>query len=76
MSIEQLGLRMDPAARWRLLGILVLDYSTPEAARTYARRVPVVCHDCGGRRWAATGPHAARHDGGRLVDCSGREVER
>lgn len=34
----------------------------------------VACPDCGGLRYAGTGPHAPRWLDGRKVDCQGREV--
>lgn len=34
----------------------------------------IPCPDCGGLRYASTGPHAPRWLDGRKVDCCGREV--
>jgi hypothetical protein len=48
------------------------DWDRVEAKPVVARVVP--CPDCGGLRYAGTGPHAPRWLDGRRVDCCGREV--
>lgn len=45
-----------------------------ERARQELRTSIVPCPDCGGLRYAGTGPHAPRWLGGRKVDCCGRTV--